>query len=57
MGKGILDVIMWLIVGSLIVLIIMNPSGFAKDVGAVGGEVRGESTVLTGSGYAVNKAG
>lgn len=55
MGKGVLDVIMWLIVGSLIVLIIMNPSGFAKDVGAVGGAVQGESTILTGSGYKMAK--
>jgi len=51
MGKGILDVVMWLIVGSLVVLIIMNPAGFAQDVGAVGGTVQGESTILTGSGY------
>jgi len=55
MGKGILDVIMWLIVGSLIVLIIMNPSGFAQDVGSIGGAVQGESTVLTGSGYRKSK--
>jgi hypothetical protein len=51
MGKGVLDVVMWIIIGSLIVLIIMNPSGFAQDVGAVGGAVQGESSVLTGSGY------
>jgi len=49
--KGILDVIMWLIVASLIVLVIMNPAGFASDVSAIGGFTTGESTILTGSGY------
>lgn len=49
--KGALDVIMWLIVASLIVLVIMNPGGFAKAVGSVGGVITQESTILTGSGY------
>lgn len=49
--KGALDVIMWLIVASLIVLVIMNPGGFSKAVSSVGGVVTQESTILTGSGY------
>lgn len=47
----ILDIMMWIIIGSLVVLIIMNPSGFSQDVTAVGGGVQGESKLLTGSGY------
>jgi hypothetical protein len=48
---GVLDIIMWLIIGSLVVLIIMNPGGFSQDVGSVGTFTQGESTILTGSGY------
>lgn len=51
MVRGALDVIMWLIIASLVVLIIMNPSGFAKAVSSVGGVITTESTILTGSGY------
>lgn len=47
----ILDIIMYLIVASLVVLIVMNASGFATAVTAVGGLVQGESKVLSGSGY------
>lgn len=49
--KGVLDVIMWLIVASLVVLVIMNPQGFATDVAAIGNFTTNESTILTGSGY------
>lgn len=49
--KGILDIAMWLILGSIAVLVIMNAQGFATDVSAVGGFVTGESRVLTGTGY------
>ena len=51
MGKAFMDIIMWIIIGSALVLVIMNPSGFSQDVTAVGGFVTGESTILTGSGY------
>ena len=51
MVRGALDVVMWLIVASLVVLVIMNPSGFAKAVSSVGSVVTTESTILTGSGY------
>lgn len=49
MGKGVLDVIMWLIIASALVLVIMNPKGFSQDVTSVGGFVQGESTILTGA--------
>lgn len=51
----VLDIIMYLIVASLVVLIIMNASNFATAVSAIGGLVTGESKILTGSGY--NKGG
>lgn len=46
-----MDVVMLLVIGSLVVLVVMNPSGFSQDVTSVGGFVTGESTILTGSGY------
>lgn len=51
MGRALMDIFMWIIIASLVVLVVMNPSGFAQDVSAVGGFVTGESTILTGSGY------
>jgi len=51
MGKAILDIAMWIILGSLAVLAVMNAKNFATDVTAVGGVVTGESTILSGSGY------
>lgn len=51
MGHVFMDIIMWIIIASLVVLVIMNPSGFATDVSSVGGVVNTESTTLTGSGY------
>lgn len=49
--KGVLDVAMWIVIGSAFVLVVMNPRGFTADVSSVGGFVQGESTILTGSGY------
>lgn len=49
--KAILDISMWLILASLVVLVIMNPTGFSSDVSSVGDFVQGESKVLTGTGY------
>lgn len=49
MGRGILDVVLWLIIGSALVLVIMNPKGFSQDVSAIGGFVTGESSILTGA--------
>jgi hypothetical protein len=46
-----MDIVTWIIVGSLIVLIIMNPKGFATDITAIGSVVGGESALLSGQGY------
>jgi hypothetical protein len=47
--NSFLDIVLWLIIGSAIVLVIMNPRGFSQDVQAIGGFVTGESTILTGA--------
>lgn len=52
--SNIMDVVLWLIIGSALVLVIMNPRGFSQDVQAIGGFVTGESTILAG---APNKTG
>ncbi len=49
--KGVMDIAMWLILASLIVLIVMNPKGFSSAVSSIGGFVQGESKILTGTGY------
>lgn len=46
-----MDIVTMLILGSLVVLVIMNPKGFSSDVAATGGFITAESTILTGSGY------
>lgn len=51
MGRVFLDVTLWLIIGSALVLVIMNPQGFTADISSVGGFVQGESKILTGTGY------
>ena len=51
MTKAILDIAMWIIVGSLVVLAVMNAKNFSTDVTAIGNAVEGESTILSGSGY------
>jgi hypothetical protein len=51
MKGAIVEIILWVIVASLVVLVIMNPQGFTSAVGAVGNFTMGESKLLTGSGY------
>jgi hypothetical protein len=51
MKFNFMDIILWLIIASALVLVIMNPSGFSQDVAAIGGFTTKESTILTGSGY------
>ena len=46
--KGILDIVMWLIIASLVVLAVTNAGGFSQAVGAIGGFTMGESKILTG---------
>jgi hypothetical protein len=54
---NVMDIITLLVVASLVVLIIMNPSGFTSDVGAVGGYSLNQTSMFTGSGYGTNKFG
>jgi hypothetical protein len=49
LGTDTLDILTYLIVGSLIVLIITHPTGFASAVTSLGGLIQGESKILTGA--------
>jgi hypothetical protein len=51
MKFSVMEVIYWVIVASLVVLVIMNPSGFVSDVGSVGTASTNLSKTLSGSGY------
>lgn len=51
MGRIFLDVVLWLIIGSALVLVIMNPQGFTADISSISGFVQGESKILTGTDY------
>jgi hypothetical protein len=51
MKFNVMDIILWIIIASALVLVIMNPGGFAQDVSAISGFTTKESTILTGSGY------
>lgn len=50
-GGSVSKIIIWVIVGSLVVLFVMNPDGFKSGVASIFGGVRGQSQVFTGSGY------
>lgn len=51
MKNVVVEIVLWIVVGSLVVLAIMNPKGFTAAVSSIGGLVMGESKILTGSGY------
>lgn len=55
MKGAIVEIILWVIVASLIVLVVMNPKGFTAAVTSVGNIGMGESRLLTGSGYQMAK--
>jgi hypothetical protein len=55
MNKGV-EIILWLIIASLVVLVIMNPKGFVAAMTSFTGLITGESRILTGAGYASAKA-
>lgn len=44
----IVHLIMWLFVGSLVVLVVTHPKGFATSVNAVGGQVTNDAALLAG---------
>jgi len=48
MEKIVLDIALWIILGSALVLIITNAANFATAVTSVGGFVTGESKILAG---------
>ena len=50
MGKA-MEVVYWVIVASLVVLVIMNPTGFVQDVGSISSAGTSLSKTLSGSGY------
>lgn len=56
MMKNIMDIIMWLIVASIIVLVVMHPSATAQELTSGGNVLTHESQILTGSGYVTTKA-
>lgn len=45
------DVLMWVLIGSLAVLIIMNRKGFASAFSSVSQPLVQESQIFTGAGY------
>lgn len=47
----VVEIFLWLIIASLVVLVIMNPTGFAVAVQTIGSQTQGIMTTLTGSGY------
>ena len=52
MKHGVIgDVLMWVLLGSLAVLIIMNRKGFASAISSVSAPVTKESQIFTGAGY------
>jgi hypothetical protein len=57
MEKMVMDIFLWVTLGSIVVLIIMNPSGFASAVTSVGGFIDNTATILSGSNYGGGGAG
>jgi hypothetical protein len=46
--EKVVHLIMWIFVGSLLVLIVKNAQGFATAVAAVGGQVTNDASLLAG---------
>jgi hypothetical protein len=49
--KSIMDIIMLFVLASLAVLVIMNPTGFAHDVAALGNFSLAQTSLFSGSNY------
>ena len=47
----VVEILGWVIAGSLVVLVIMNAGNAAQVISASSGAVTSESKILTGSGY------
>lgn len=52
----LVEIILWLIIASLVVLVVMNPKGFVAAMGSFTNLITGESRILTGAGYNTAKA-
>ena len=48
MGRMVMDIALWIVLGSALVLIVTHASGFATAVSAIGGFATGESKILAG---------
>lgn len=46
------DILMWVLLGSLAVLIVLNRKGFSSAVSSVSQPIVQESQMFTGAGYA-----
>ena len=47
----VVEILGWIIAGSLVVLVVMNAGNAASVIKASSGAVTSESKILTGSGY------
>lgn len=47
--KNVMEIVMWLFLGSLAVLVVTHAPGFAQAVTAVGGQLDNTATLLTGA--------
>lgn len=47
--KNVMEIVLWFFLGCMLVLIVTHAPGFAQAVTAVGGEVQGLGTTLTGT--------
>jgi hypothetical protein len=47
----VMDIIMLFVLASLVVLVIMNPSGFAHDVASIGNFSLAQTSLFSGSNY------
>lgn len=49
MAKTATELILWFFMGCIVVLIVTHAPGFAQATTAVGGQVQGMGTILTGT--------
>jgi hypothetical protein len=45
------DVLMWILIGSLAVLVIMHRKGFSSAISSISNPLTQESQIFTGAGY------
>lgn len=47
--KSATEIVMWFFMGAILVLIVTHAPGFAQATTAVGGQLQGMGTILTGT--------